>query len=122
LLSLCDSLIEVIDAHREGSVVRVSELRVSGIVMLILGIVLLLSTLLRTAATAELELESSAQSLLCDAQSLAHADSFDIEPETMRVIGASPSNCTLLRFESRHDEALSVLKGKHLVMVGDSLM
>jgi hypothetical protein len=93
--------------------------------MLICRIVVLICVLacvLRLAATVELELETSAQSTLCDAQSLAHADSFDIEPESMRVIGASPSNCTLYRFESKHDEALSVLKGKHLVMIGDSLM
>jgi hypothetical protein len=90
--------------------------------MSILGVLffLIINVVLRTAA--KLDLESSSQSLICDAQSLAHADSFDVEPETMRVIGASPSNCTLLRFEAKHDEALSVLKGKHLVMVGDSLM
>jgi GDSL/SGNH-like Acyl-Esterase family found in Pmr5 and Cas1p len=61
---------------------------------------------------------------LCSSAELTSAEiSFTVDGDSMRIasVNADSRNCSLRRFEGDQAGALSLLKGKHLVLVGDSI-
>jgi GDSL/SGNH-like Acyl-Esterase family found in Pmr5 and Cas1p len=61
---------------------------------------------------------------LCSSAELTSAEiSFTVDGDSMRIASVNATNrtCSLRRFEGDQAGALSLLKGKHLVLVGDSI-
>eukprot|EP00953_Heterococcus_sp_UTEX-ZZ885_P029671 15733-Heterococcus_DN1.PRE.1 len=63
----------------------------------------------------------STESSYCTSRDLEHENiSFRIDKH-QRVVNVAPRQCLLKRFEDDRESVASILKGKHLVIVGDSL-
>jgi hypothetical protein len=63
----------------------------------------------------------STEGLYCSSRDLEHEDiSFRIDKHH-QVVNVAPRQCLLKRFDDDRESVASILKGKHLVIVGDSL-
>jgi hypothetical protein len=63
----------------------------------------------------------STDGLYCSARDLEHVDiGFQIDKHH-RIVDVAPRSCLLKRFDDDRESVVSVLKDKHLVIVGDSL-